>query len=99
MAMGMDVAMGMAVTVGIGWNHGKMLYYNITGVHKRKPGSPLALAGAAGGMANAVNDNPGRVRPVEDDIRVRVCHEATEVALVGGTSAFGMVGEEINSGL
>jgi len=24
----------MAVAVGIGWNHGKMLYYNITGVYE-----------------------------------------------------------------
>jgi len=29
MAVGMDVAMVMSVAVGRGWNHRKMLYYNI----------------------------------------------------------------------
>ncbi|MEA2918435.1 MAG: hypothetical protein QOJ15_10516 [Bradyrhizobium sp.] len=34
MAVGVSVAVVMAVSVG--WNHGKMLYYNITGVYQRK---------------------------------------------------------------
>ena len=59
MAMGMDVAMGMAVTVGIGWNHGKMLYYNIAGVYR---GDFQAISGAYGfpiaiAMAAARNGN------------------------------------------
>ena len=31
--MAVGVAVVMTVAVGSGWNHGKMLYYNITGVH------------------------------------------------------------------
>src|ERR1700676_1527591 len=37
MAMRVSVAVVMAVTMGIGWNHRKMLYYNITTVYQRKP--------------------------------------------------------------
>ena len=37
MAVGVSVAVVMAVTMGIGWNHRKMLYYNITTVYQRKP--------------------------------------------------------------
>jgi hypothetical protein len=33
-AVGMDVAVLMAVAVGVRRNHGKMLYYNITGVYE-----------------------------------------------------------------
>src|SRR6266481_2403978 len=50
-------------------------------------------------MSNAVNDDPGRVRSIEDDVRVRTYHEAAEIALVGGASAIGMVGEQINDAL
>ena len=35
-------------------------------------------------MANAVNNDPGRVRTVEDYVRVRNYHEAAEIALVDG---------------
>jgi len=33
-AVGMAVAVLMAVAVGVRRNHGKMLYYNITGVYE-----------------------------------------------------------------
>jgi hypothetical protein len=50
-------------------------------------------------MANAVNDDPSRVRAVEDDVRVRNYHEAADIALVGGASAVGMVSEQIDDAL
>ena len=79
MAVGVDVPMLMAVAVAVGRIHGKVLYYNITGVYKRN--QRRLLTGATGGVANARNDNPGRVRSVEDDIGVWICHEAAEVVL------------------
>ena len=36
MPVRMVMAVIGAVTVGVGTGHGKMLYYNITGVYKRK---------------------------------------------------------------
>jgi hypothetical protein len=50
-------------------------------------------------MANAVNDDPGRVRSVEDHVRVWNYHEAAEIALVDGASAVWMVSEQINDAL
>jgi hypothetical protein len=44
-------------------------------------------------MANAVNNDPSRVRAVEDYVRVRNYHEAAEIALAGGAAAVWMVGE------
>jgi hypothetical protein len=50
------VAMGvvMAARVDIGWNHRKMLYYNITGVQpaRRAYGFPIAIAMAAARNGN-----------------------------------------------
>jgi hypothetical protein len=50
------VAMGvvMAVGVGVGRNHRKMLYYNITGVHPapQAHGFPIAIAMAAARNGN-----------------------------------------------
>src|SRR5712691_7931958 len=45
-AVNMHVPMIMAVGVGIGWNHGKVLYYNITGVYRgcRRPVTALACS-------------------------------------------------------
>ena len=34
MAVGMDVSMVMSVAVEVGGSHQRMLYYNITGVHR-----------------------------------------------------------------
>jgi len=55
MAMGVRVPVLMAV--GIGRNHGKMLYYNIRGVHRlatgyRFHGLPIAIAIAAARNGN-----------------------------------------------
>jgi hypothetical protein len=50
-------------------------------------------------MTNAVNDDPGRFRPVEDAVRVRNYHEAAKIALVGDASAVWIVGEWINEAL
>jgi hypothetical protein len=44
-------------------------------------------------MANAVDDDPGRVGSVEDYVGVRNYHEAAEIALVDGASAVWMVSE------
>ena len=44
-------------------------------------------------MANAVNNDSSRVRPVEDYVRVRNYHEASEIALAGGAAAVCMVSE------
>ena len=57
-ARGRPVAVGVAVVmtvaVGSGWNHEKMLYYNITGVHRGPPpyGLPIAIAMAAARNGN-----------------------------------------------
>ena len=51
----MRVVMSVAVAVGIGRNHQKMLYYNIAGVHRRgfRPyGRPIAMAIAAARNGN-----------------------------------------------
>jgi hypothetical protein len=48
MAVGMRVP--MIVAMGMGMRHGKMLYYNITDVYKRRPGG---LVGTVCGGANA----------------------------------------------
>ena len=53
----------------------------------------LSSKGAASSVANAVNDNPGRVRAVEDYIGVRTYREAAEIAFVGGASAVWMISE------
>src|SRR3984893_664313 len=50
-------------------------------------------------MANAVNDDPGRVRPIEDYIWVRIYHKTQQIALVRGPSAGGVVCEQINHAL
>ena len=33
-AVGVDMAVAVVMGVGSGWNHGKVLYYNITQVHR-----------------------------------------------------------------
>jgi hypothetical protein len=50
-------------------------------------------------MTNAANDDPGRVRPVEDHVRVLNYHEAAETALVDDASAVWMVREQLNDAL
>jgi hypothetical protein len=71
MAVGMDVI--VAVAMGSGWNHGKVLYCNITAVHIRKHWR--TLAGPAGCVPHAEDHDPGRVRAIENHVRVRAYHE------------------------
>jgi len=69
----------VGVVVGMGVSHLSMLYYNITDVYQGRQRG--ALKGTPGGVANAVNDNPGRIRSIEDHVRIWICHKAAEVAL------------------
>ncbi len=89
----MHVAVLMAVAVGVRRNHGKMLYYNITGVYEPN------LERTAGSVANAVNDDPGRVRSVEYHIRIGTRDDAAEITPVGDASGVGMISEQTNDGL
>jgi hypothetical protein len=53
--MGVPMLMSVAVAVGIGRNHRKMLYYNIMGVYRRgfrTHGLPIAMAIAAARNGN-----------------------------------------------
>ena len=50
-------------------------------------------------MANAVNDDSGRVRSVEYHIRIGTCDDAAEITLVGDASGVGMISEQTNDGL
>jgi hypothetical protein len=86
----------MAVAVGVRRNHGKMLYYNITDVYE--PNGPNDLERTTGSVANAVNDDPGRVRSVEYHIRIGTCDDAAEIIPVGDASGVGMIGEQTNDG-
>jgi hypothetical protein len=55
MAVNMGVPMVMHVAMGVRMVHAKMLYYNITAVHKRGPdrhGRPMAMAMAAARNGN-----------------------------------------------
>jgi hypothetical protein len=60
---------------------------------------PNNLERTTGGVANAVNDDPGRVRSVEYYIRIGTCDDAAEITPVGDTSGVGMIREQTNDGL
>jgi hypothetical protein len=89
----MIMAVAVGVAVGGGWNHGKMLYYNITGVYEPN------LERTTGSVANAVNDDPGRVRSVEYHIRIGTRDDPAEITPVGDASGVGMISEQTNDGL
>jgi hypothetical protein len=91
------VAVLMAAVVGVRMNHGKMLYYNITGVYE--PDRFHDLERTAGSVANGVNDDPGRVLSVEYHIRIGTCDDAAEITPVGDASGVGMFSEQTNDGL
>jgi hypothetical protein len=50
-------------------------------------------------VANSVNNDPGGVRPAEDDVEVFIYHKAAEIVPAGGTSGIGMVSEDIKDAL
>jgi len=69
-----------------------MLYYNITAVYQRQQS-----AWASGGMADTMNNDPGRIRSIEDHVRIWVRHDAAKVGPVRGAPAFRM-GKKIDNG-
>lgn len=50
-------------------------------------------------MANRVNNDLGRLRSVEYDVRVWIHHKAADFVFVGDASAIGMISEHINDAL
>jgi len=102
MAVGVAVAMMVVVcvpvVVGMGVRHPKMLYYNITGVHRRYARVD-GLKGATGCVANAVNNDSCGVRSIEDHIGIRAHDNTTDIAPVGGTSSMGMISDQVNDSL
>jgi hypothetical protein len=60
---------------------------------------PNDLERTTGSVANAVNDDPGRVRSVEYHIRIGTCDDAAEITPVGDASGVGMISEQTNDGL
>lgn len=98
MAMRMDMRMTvrMGIGMGVGRNHPEMLYYNITDVYPTE--AATASTRATGGVADTVNDDPGRIRSVEDDIGIWVRQDLAEVAPVRGPAAFGIVGQKLDGG-
>ena len=80
-------------------SHEIMLYYNITGVHGPKP-VRLKSERTTRSVADAVNDNPRRVRSVEDHIGIGNSDDAAEITLVGDASpGVGMTSKQTNDGL
>jgi hypothetical protein len=88
----MGMTMRMAVIVGMGRNHQKMLYYNTGGVYKPK----RQLEFAAGRVANSVNDKLSIFGLVEDHIRVRMRDGSAETGPIRRPPAVRMLGENIN---
>ena len=60
---------------------------------------PNDLERTTGSVANAVNDDPGRVRSVEYYIGLGTCDDAAEITPVGDASGVGMISEQTNDGL
>lgn len=59
----------------------------------------MTASTGATGVANTVNDDPGRIRSVENDTGAWVRNDTTEVAPVRGAPAFGIVGKKVDGGL
>ena len=98
--MGVTMVMGVRVMVGmvVGDCHFKMLYYNITRVHLPSP-TLTGLERTAGGMTNAMDNDPAGVRSVEDYIGVRAYGNAARIAFVGGPASLGMISKQANDRL
>jgi hypothetical protein len=92
----MAVGMAVIVAVGMRMSHGKMLYYNITDVYGRHGGNSLERTTSS--VADAVNDDPRRVRLVEDHIRIGTRDDAPEIPLVSDLSSVRMISEQTNDG-
>jgi hypothetical protein len=59
----------------------------------------MTLERTTGSVANAVNDDPGRVRSVKYHIRIGTRDDAAEITPVGDASGVGMISEQTNDGL
>jgi len=89
--VGVHMTVGMGLGMRFGWSHREVLYYNITDVYV------AASTWAAGGVADAMNDDPGRIRSIEIHVSVWVRQDAAKAAPVGGAPALWIVGRKIDN--
>jgi hypothetical protein len=60
----------------------------------------MELERTTSSVADAVNDNPRRVRSIEDHVRIGTRDDAAEITLVGDASpGVGMISEQTYDGL